>query len=522
MNRWLTLGLLAAVAIALLLRLPQLDRRPLHADEANHAVKFLWLWEGRGYRYNHDEFHGPILCYVTLPAAWLSGARNAAELRESTLRLVPLAFGLGLILLLPLLGGALGRPAVFGAGLLTAVSPVFVFYSRYYIHELLLVFFTLLFLAAGWRYLQTRRLGWALLAGAALGLMHATKETFVFNLAAFAAAAILAGAWDHWRHGTLWFPELRLRRAHLVAALAVAAVVSVVFFTSFFTNRHGPLDSVRAYLPWLHRAGGTSPHSHPWWFYFSRLLWFHPTAGPFWTEALIWLLAGVGLWAAFGERDVPGVNRRFVRFLGFYAVILTAIYTVLRYKTPWCALGFHHAFILLAGVGAATVVSALARRPWLAVAAALALLAGAGQLAWQAWRAAIVLPADPRNPWVYAHTAPGLLDLVARIKAIAATQPQPEQTVIQVFGRGGDYWPLPWYLRGFKRVGWWPEVQSDQRAPIMVASASLNADLDEKTNKRWLMVGLFPQRPGVGLELYVEFELWKKYLAARPPPADED
>jgi hypothetical protein len=56
----------------------------------------------------------------------------------------------------------------------------------------------------------------------------------------------------------------------------------------------------------------------------------------------------------------------------------------------------------------------------------------------------------------------------------------------------------------------------------MVASASLNADLDEKTNKRWLMVGLFPQRPGVGLELYVELELWKKYLASRPLPAEEE
>jgi uncharacterized protein (TIGR03663 family) len=522
MNRWLTLGLLLAVAAALLLRLPHLNQRPLHTDESVHAVKFLGLWEGRGYRYDPNEYHGPILYYVTLPFVWLSGARGAADLQAATLRLVPLTFGIGLILLLPLLGDALGRPAIFWAALWTAVSPAFVFYSRYYIHELPLVFFTLLLLAAGWRYLQTRRLGWALLAGAALGLMHATKETFVFNLVALAAAALLAGAWEHWRAGALWFPELRLRRRHLLAALGVAAVVSVVLFTSFFTNASGPLDSIRTYLPWLHRAGGVSPHEHPWPFYFKRLLWFHKAGGPVWTEMLIWLLAIVGLVTAFTNHSLSGVNLRFVRFLGFYTLCLTAIYNVLPYKTPWCVLGFHHGFILLAGVGAVALLAWCGRRRWLAAVIALALFAGAGQLAVQARRAAITYAADPRNPWVYAHTSPDLLRLVAQINAITATQPRPDQTLIKVFARGGDYWPLPWYLRAYPHVGWWSEVPPDPYAPIIVASSSLNANLDEKSDKRFLMVGLFQQRPGVGMELYVEFNLWKKYLEMRPPPQDEE
>ncbi len=55
-----------------------------------------------------------------------------------------------------------------------------------------------------------------------------------------------------------------------------------------------------------------------------------------------------------------------------------------------------------------------------------------------------------------------------------------------------------------------------------MASSSLNANLDEKSDKRFLMVGLFQQRPGVGMELYVEFNLWKKYLEMRPPPQDEE
>ena len=44
----------------------------------------------------------------------------------------------------------------------------------------------------------------------------------------------------------------------------------------------------------------------------------------------------------------------------------------------------------------------------------------------------------------------------------------------------GDYWPLPWYFRKFDRVGWWNELPEDSFAPLMVVSAKLHANLDEK------------------------------------------
>jgi hypothetical protein len=65
----------------------------------------------------------------------------------------------------------------------------------------LLVFFTFLFMVAAWRYVRSGRLGWCLLAGGALGLMHATKETFVFALAAMAGAVVLTRFWNHGLYG---------------------------------------------------------------------------------------------------------------------------------------------------------------------------------------------------------------------------------------------------------------------------------------------------------------------------------
>jgi hypothetical protein len=81
------------------------------------------------------------------------------------------------------------------------------------------------------------------------------------------------------------------------------------------------------------------------------------------------------------------------------------------------------------------------------------------------------------------------------------------------------YLPLPWYLRQLTRV-WWTDSPAPPYAPIMVVSASFRANLDEITNKRWLMVGLFEMRPAVFFELYVEFELWKRYLATLPRPVE--
>src|SRR5216117_707703 len=141
MNRRLGLGLLLAFVAALALRAPRLDSRPMHNDEAVNALKLQALWEHGTYAYDPDEFHGPALHYASLPFLWLSPARDFSQVTETTLRLVPVCFGLALIPLLWWLRDGLGAPATFFAAILTAISPAMVFYSRYFIHEMLLVCF---------------------------------------------------------------------------------------------------------------------------------------------------------------------------------------------------------------------------------------------------------------------------------------------------------------------------------------------------------------------------------------------
>src|ERR1044071_7295927 len=191
MNRRLILVWLFIFAVALGLRWPKLNERPMHNDEAVNAIKFGELWEHGRYQYDPNEHHGPSLLYATDALAVLTRAPDFDHFSEQRLRWVTVLFGLGLICLLPLLADGLGPMGTLWAALFTAASPAFVFYSRYFIHEMLLVFFTFLALVASWRYWRSRKLGWVLLAGAALGLMDATKETFVITLAAAAIALAL-------------------------------------------------------------------------------------------------------------------------------------------------------------------------------------------------------------------------------------------------------------------------------------------------------------------------------------------
>ena len=547
-----TAALLLAIAGAIFLRAHDLGNRPLHNDEAVNATKLAALWDKGEYKYDPHEYHGPTLHYFSLPFLKLSSAINSdgragsplpaardnegdgahgvtrPTFSDTQLRVVTVAFGVGLILLLLLLKDGFGQSATAWAALFLAASPAMVFYSRYFIHEMLLVFFSLLTLVAGWRYSRSRKLIWAIITGASVGLMSATKETFVLTLAAMIFALAATRGWNRWRARRMSSLESTLQRVprteqakawtptplHIASALTAGGVMWMLFFTSLFTNSQGPSDSLATYLPWLNRAGGASPHIHPWNFYFERLLWFHPAKSPVWTELTLFLLAIIGAIAGFvGNRERvthPGLTR----FLTFYTVALTGLYTLISYKTPWCALNFWLGFILLAGIGATALVKSFRNRLTRAL---LISLIGVSvlHLALQAWLVSHKFTADLRNPHVYAQTSPHERELVERVKAIALVAPESFNTTVKVISPE-SYWPLPWSLRDFKRVGWFEEMPADTFAPIVLVSAKLNAALDEKSSKAWIMTGYYELRPNVFLELYVERGLWEKFVATLP------
>jgi len=503
---------LITVAFAIFLRAPGLTRRPMHTDEAVHAVKFGMLLEEGDYRYDRVEYHGPTLNYFTLIPAVLESAARLSEIDESTLRIVPVAFGVGVVALLLLLVPGLGRGTVVAIGLLTAVSPAMVFYSRYYIQEMLLVFFTLGVIACGFRYSRSKRLRWALAAGSFLGLMHATKETAVLAVGAMGIALAV----------TLMMGRRRLDLStvggHGIFAALTAMAVSALFFSSFFANPVGVLDSYTTYVNYAGRATAHDFHIQPWHYYVSMLVYFEGPSGKVWSEGAILLLAGAGVFAAAVGRGAPGVDRDLHRFLCAYALVLLLIYSLIPYKTPWSMLGALHGLILVAGIGATFLVSAARSKPASAALLLVLLLAGA-HLAWQSHLATHQYNADPNNPYVYSHPTDDVFRIAGRVQAVADVHPDGNDLFIEVVSPLSDYWPLPWYLRRFPNTGWWQEVDMDvPAAPLIIAAPSAEAAVLTKLyevpapGERYLYVPLFDEyteiRPTVEVRGYVSKELW--------------
>jgi uncharacterized protein (TIGR03663 family) len=462
---------LMAVLGALAVRVSRLDLRPMHADEANQAVKFGDLLERGEYRFDPQDHHGPTLYYLTLPAAWAAGDKALADLDERVLRLVPALCGVGLLLLLLLLGGGLSSEATLATAALAAVSPALTYFSRFYIQESLLVFFLAALIGAGWRYSRKRSLFWALVAGVAAGMMAATKETslilFGAMAAAFAALSLLESVRTRRRGvltaGDAWvWRDTRTKLPtgfHGVMFLAAALATAAVLYSSFFHNPQGLVDAVRAVGASFTKAGQPGVHAHPWFYYFQTLAYAKTAGGPVWSEAFVLVLAVIGGIAALGLDAGRRGSPRFLRFILFFTVFTAAAYSAIPYKTPWNVLPLYLGLVILAGNGVALLLRISRPGPVKALVLILLIL-GYADLAREDIRANFARPADPANPYVYAQTSPDLLKLVAAVDQAAARSPQKQDILVQVVSPADETWPLPWYFRKLRRVGYWTSVEA--------------------------------------------------------------
>ena len=533
MNKKAFAGLFLLVVLgAAGLRLTRLGLRPMHHDEANQALKFGALLERGEYRYDKADHHGPSLYYVSLPFARALGADTLAKLSERTLRLVPACFGIGAVLLLLFLVPLIGKEAVLWGALGLAVSPVMVYFSRFYIQETLLLFFLVGFIVALWRY--RRRPSWAcaVAAGFFAGMMYATKETSVIAFGSIVAAYLLTSLFkekkgrdeatrDKLKEANV-SPQAEERQGfapgkpvwmHFFLGFGTALLVSLLLFTSFFQNPKGWLDSILSFKVYFVRAGEAGFHAHPWYYYLRTLAFSKSGPGPLWSEGLILVLAAAGIVAAFRLRANTRANRSTLRFLVFFTLISTAAYSLIPYKTPWNILPFYVGFIILSGSGAAALLRAFRSRP---VRALVFLLVAAGflHLGAQAWRAGFKYPADPRNPYVYAQTSPGFLKLVRRVKDLARVHPDHEKMLIMVVAGPYETWPLPWYLRRFGRVGYWTDAAGAgalEDAPVVITDTEQAGSLESRLLPSF-QSEYYELRPNVFLVLHVRNELWEEYL----------
>lgn len=362
-----------------------------------------------------------------------------------------------------------------------------------------------------WHYDGSRSV-YLILAAVSAALLFASKETALVSVTVLLMALISTAAYLRLRKK----PEREtkkkkrdLRRRHvptpagwmqltvarfggpshiglsIFVAFAIFVFVNVLFYSSFFTNAKGVSDSLQTYMIWA--KTGKQEHVHGFTQHFKWLMAM---------EAPVLMLSLVGAFMS-----VVRANNRFALFAAQWGFGLLVAYSIVPYKTPWLALNFIIPLAIASGYAVNEFYSWNKSELRFVLYVIVAAIAISG---YQTVNLNFFRYDDDKFIYVYGHTKREFVPMIDRIKQIGQTAGLNENIDISVFSP--DYWPLPWYLRDFSRIGYYKEVSQTDSALIII-NETQQAEMESRLPGRYRRVASYPLRPGVTLVLYARQDL---------------
>ena len=468
----------AILAAAALLRLYDLGLKPLHHDEGVNGVFLVRLLREGYYHYDPANYHGPTLYYLALLVTRINSLFHGDGLSDASVRVITAVFGIATVALALWMRRLLGQREALVAAALIALSPCAVFYSRYFIHETLFVFFTLVVAVCGWQAWKESDSGYIPTGAVAAAFLFATKETALASLVVLALAVLTQRVWVRMKEGRPAPTPLRPPRVarYLAVGAALFGVVYVLLYSSFFTNPKGIRDSLESLTIWT--KTGFSMEFFP---KYAYLWWIAQEEWP------LLLVAVVGTAVAVWSKP-----RGFAAFAGIWAAGMFAVYTLIPYKEPWLALNFIVPAAIAGGYGAVRLWKRMRLLAWLGAALAIVLV-------YQTVYLNFIHYDDEAERYVYQQTTRELNDLVREVEAVAVRTHTGHKMAIAI--EAPDYWPLPWYLRDYGDAGYWGRI-IDTQAPVVISSKLQAWDVKDRLGPAYQFVRLYDLRPGVTLALF--------------------
>ena len=414
------------VGFAAFLRFFWLDIKPPHFDEGINGWFVDQMVKNGFYRYDPTNYHGPLHFYILFVCQTLFG-RNVWAIRLP----VVLASIFAVFLTLrfePFVGRRVSRLAA----LAMAVSPGFVFYGRYAIHEVWLLVFSIFFILGLLGLWQRGTVNYLWYTGIGLAGMILTKETYIIHLGcavtAFGVAAVsqkLTPAQDARRVRQSWnYFDLAI-----VALVGVAAIV--FFYSGCFMNWQGVKGLWLTFDAWFKTGSQGAGHEKPV-YYWLKLIGIYEL--PVALALLLCLLCQL-------------FKRTAVRYLAIYGVGTLIAYSIVKYKTPWCIISIIWPLLFVFGAMISLVPEKLHRWVYLIAGSFLAV-----SLAFSV-RLNYFRCTTESEDYVYVQTYNDIWKLTNPLLRLARANP----TYYQVTGhliRTSTY-PLPWMLGDFTKVGYY-------------------------------------------------------------------
>jgi len=420
------------------------------------------------------------------------------------------------------------RTICYLAALGMALSPGFIFYNRYSIHESWMVFFLILAcwgIFGGWTSRKARYF-WGLILG--LTGMILTKETYIIHVAAFAGAgcvSLIRNRFSKDKQSTQ--PTGPLPIKHIAAAVVVGIFLIVFFYSGNFLHLQGLRGLYEMFLPWTHTGIDSAGHGKPTFDLFPLIPSFMENVPGlrglaslklnwYWVRLLLeyeWFaLAGL----IFSLRFLFG-GRSELRFLALYGVAVLFVYSIVPYKTPWCIISIAWPFLFVAGA----LIEFVAKRihPIVAAVVGIPLFA---QAAWKSYDLNFLRYDNPKEMYVYVQTVRDYHKFIDPILEKAAKDPNAKRKLSGAIFLS-SYYPIPWVLGDFSRVAYygkeevWPQ---DCDADFMAIDQDKADDLEKHLKDRYFTVD-FQLRDGMDdCRAYFRFETFREIFPDREPDFD--
>jgi uncharacterized protein (TIGR03663 family) len=417
---WAILGLGAVLRIILL------GIKPPHFDEGINGWFVDQMTKNGFYKYDPTNYHGPLHFYVLFLSQTLFG-RNLWALRMpvvlASIFCIRLTFKFE-----PFVGRNVSR----WAALAMAVSPAYVFYGRYSIHEVWLLLSTMLFilgLLGLWKF-GTRGYLWCAAAG--VFVMVLTKETYIIHVGCAVIAVFVTWIAQKMLPAYDARPvEQRWTYSELVVVIATGIAVLVFFYSGTFMNWRGVAGLWETFGAWFETGKEGNGHEKPWHY------WLELMARYEWP--LLAALAISALTLLF--RDVS------LRYLAIYGVGCMMAYSIINYKTPWCIISFAWPLFFVFGAGVYLLPQYLR-----SVGAAVAGIVIAVSLA-ASVRLNYFHATTDTEPYVYVQTYNDIYKLTDPLLSLARRNPSTYQLTGHMIRQSA--YPFPWILGEFPRVGYY-------------------------------------------------------------------
>ncbi|MGI8438510.1 MAG: flippase activity-associated protein Agl23, partial [Chthoniobacterales bacterium] len=416
----------AILLLAAFLRIFLLGIKPPHFDEGINGWFVDQMTKTGFYKYDPTNYHGPLHFYILFVSQTLFG-RGVWALR------MPVVLGsIASVWLTFKFTPFVGRTAAMIAALAMAVSPAFVFYGRYSIHEVWLLLFSMMFILGLLGLWRTGRPGYLWCAIMGTCGMILTKETYIIHVGCAAVALLVAWVTqkirrtdDAERTPQLW------NAGQLMAAVALGLGLIIFFYSGNLMNWGGLRGLYETFGAWFKTGSQGNGHEKAWWYWLMLIGRYEPAVG-------LGLLACLGcLW----------FQRMSVRYLAIYGVGTLMAYSIVAYKTPWCIISIVWPMLFILGAAIELFPTKLRR-----LALAIAGLAIAASLVLSI-RLNYFRCTTDTEPYVYVQTYNDIYKLTKPLLELARRDPRNYQLVGHMV-RPSAY-PLPWILGDFTRVGYY-------------------------------------------------------------------